>query len=361
VGLAIQFNKICLPLLVSIFFLQNLEAQGKKAQESGGQNYEIETLFEGDDVIWGFDFISSHQIIFTERKGKLKVLDLKTRKAEVVDGAPSVASKGQGGLLDIRVLPGKQNEIYFTFSENVEKGMTTSLGKATLAGSKVTDYRKIFSASAVSKNAIHFGSRIEFDGQGHLWITVGDRNERQLAQDKTKHNGKILKLKLDGSAPEIWSYGHRSPQGLFFSSKSNQLWMSEMGPRGGDEINLISNGKNYGWPIVTYGKEYWGPSIGETEMAGFEQPMLYWVPSISPSGMMIYEGASFPKWKGHIFLATLSGQHLRRIEKQGDKLGSQYVMLSDHELRFRNVRTGPDGHIYLSTDQGKLLRLIPKT
>ncbi len=339
---------------------------------SAATNFDLEKLTQLDDVIWGFDFLPDGKIIFSERQGKIKSFDLKSKAITEIKGAPKVWSHGQGGLLDIRVHP-KTQKIYMTYSEPVGDGATTALAVATLSGQELKDFKKLFSAQEPNSNRIHFGSRIEFDEKNHVFITVGDRDKRPHVQDLNFHTGKVIRINSDGSIPkdnpfaktknakpEIWSLGHRSPQGLVRDPKSGELWEAEMGPRGGDEINLIKPGANYGWPIVTYGKEYTGGSIGEgSTKEGMVQPIAYWVPSISPSGMTIYNGNVFPEWKGNIFLGNLSGQHLRRLILDGTKVTGQEELLKDAGYRVRNVRPGPDGFLYFSTDDGLIARLVP--
>lgn len=344
-----------------------------KVYQSEGQNFRVEKIFEGEEVIWGFDFLNkegSDEILFTQREGKLKYLNLKSGKSADVAGVPKVFHKGQGGLLDLYI-DHKEKDIYITYSEAIGDEGTTSLFKGKLSPDKKTiTGQRIFQAKALSKNGEHFGSRITLDKDGHLFMSVGERFEREKAQDLSLHNGKILRLTRDGkpalgnpfiqvknALPEIWTLGHRNPQGLIIDN-TGALLEAEFGPRGGDEINLIEKGKNYGWPLVTYGKEYWGPKIGVTQKVGFEQPLYYWVPSISPSGIMMYSGKVFPKFEGNLFLATLAGSHIRRIVVDKDrKIVKEEKLLEDLGERFRQIKTGPDGYIYLSTDSGKIYRL----
>lgn len=346
-----------------------------KTYISEGQKFTVETLFSGEDVIWGFDFLNPkefEEIIFTERGGKIKILNIKTKKIQDLIGAPEVFTKSQAGLLDIYI-DHKSSDIFLTYSEKVDKKATTSLMKGRLSVDKKSFLgSKIFQAKAIESTGEHFGSRIAIDKDGFLFIGIGERNKRDLAQDLSTHHGKILRLttegvaalgnpfiKTKGAMPEIWSYGHRNPQGLIIDSEGGLL-EAEFGPRGGDEVNLIEKGANYGWPFITYGKEYWGPSIGTFEKAGMKQPLYYWTPSISPSGMMMYKGSAFPKFDGNLFLATLSGSHLHRIViDKNRKLIKQENLLNDLNERFRQVKSGPDGLIYLSTDSGKIIRLKP--
>lgn len=344
-----------------------------KVYESEGQKFRMEVLTQQKDVIWGFDFLPDGRILFTEREGALRVYDPKTKAVSAIKGAPPVWAHGQGGLLDVRVQPKTKDKIFLTYSEPVGKGATTALATATLANGELQGFKKIFSAGDANTNEIHFGSRIEFDEDHHVFITVGDRNDRPKVQSLSSNLGKVLRLNEDGSAPkdnpfvnqkgakpEIWTLGHRSPQGLVRHPVTGELWEAEMGPRGGDEVNLLKKGANYGWPVITYGREYTGPKIGEgTAKEGMEQPVVYWVPSISPSGMTIYNGDAFPKWKGNIFLGNLSSTHLRRLVLEGHKVTKQEELLKDLAMRIRLVRPGPDGDLYFSTDDGKLARLVP--
>jgi glucose/arabinose dehydrogenase len=344
-----------------------------KNYTSEDQKFSHEVFFTRSDVIWGFDFLSDNRIIFTERGGKMAIFDPITKKVTELSGVPKVHAHGQGGLLDVRVHP-KSGLIYFTYSEPIKGDIsTTAWAMATLSGDKLISVKKLFSAHQPNDNEIHYGSRIEFDGKGHIFITVGDRNERHHAQELKFHQGKVLRFREDGSVPgdnpfvavkgarpEIWSYGHRNPQGLVIHPESGQLWEAEFGPRGGDEVNLIIPGKNYGWPVVTFGKEYWGPKIGEgTKKEGMEDPVIHWVPSISPSAMAFYQGETFPKWKGNLFLATLSSTHIHRIVLDGKKVVKEEELLKDLDYRFRNIRSHKDGFLYYSTDEGKLGRIVP--
>lgn len=346
-------------------------AQGK-VHSSAGQKFNYEILMKEKEVIWGFDFLEDGRIIFSERSGRLAIFDPKRKGVFTVTGSPKVWAKGQGGLLDVRVHPTRKNEIYLTYSLPEGKGATTAIGMGKLEGTELKGFKKLFSAVEANSNEIHFGSRIEFDN-GHIFLTVGDRNERKNVQNLAYHTGKLIRIKEDGSVPadnpfvntknarpEIWALGIRSPQGLAFHPETKELWMAEMGPRGGDELNLMKKGLNYGWPVITYGREYWGPKIGDgTAKEGMEQPVAYWVPSISPSAMAFYSGSAFPQWKNNIFIANLSGQHVRRLALENNKVTQQEELLKDESTRFRNVRTGPDGFLYLSTDDGKIARLVP--
>ena len=331
-----------------------------KTYKIDGDNYTLETITKGEDVIWGFDFLSADnadEILFSERTGALRLYNQKTKAQKTVAGAPVSVVKGQGGLLDVMV-HAKTGNIYLTFSQQTKEGATTALYRAKLSPTKarLQDGTVIFSADASTDTAMHFGSRVLIDKENYLFISVGDRNERDKAQDKKTHHGKILRLTQDGKA-EIWSSGHRNPQGLAFDG-AGKLYNAEMGPRGGDEVNVITKGVNYGWPIITHGKEYWGPSIGEKEKAGFAQPLVKWVPSISPSGLAFYTADRLKKFKDNLFLATLSGEHVHRVVFDKDmKVIKEEELFSDLNERFRQAKQGPDGALYFSTDSGKLYKL----
>lgn len=343
------------------------------AYESAGQKFRIDELVHRKEVIWGFDFLPDGRILFTERNGAIQILDPQTKKVTAVPGAPKVWAKGQGGMLDVRLHPKQRQKVYLSYSLPVGEGATTALGVGRLEGDRLVDFKRLFAAEPATEENIHFGSRIEFDNEGHLFLSVGDRNERKEVQNLGSHLGKVLRFKDDGSVPadnpflkrkgakpEVWSYGHRSPQGMFWHAGRKELWLAEMGPLGGDELNLVRAGKNYGWPEATYGREYYGLKIGEKTKAGMEDPVAYWVPSISPSGMALYTGEAFPAWRDNIFLANLSGSHLRRLVLADGKVTTQEVLLKDLGYRFRQVRTGPDGFLYFSTDDGRIGRLVPQ-
>lgn len=337
-----------------------------------GVKFKVEKLFDGDDVIWGFDFLNADEIIFSERGGKLKYYNLKTTKYFEISGAPKVAAIDQGGLLDV-FYDQKDKYLYLTYSDPDAPNPTTSLFRGRLSADKTQiKGERLFQAKAFDKRGVHFGSRVLVDRDGFIFMSIGERNKRDMAQKLDNHQGKILRLTKEGKAPqdnpfvntknalpEIWTYGHRNPQGLAFN-KEGVLYNAEMGPRGGDEVNLIEKGANYGWPEITYGREYYGPKIGTTAKEGMKQPVLYWVPSINPSGMTFYTGKAFKEFDGHLFMATLSG-HLHRVVMKDNKIIKEDKLLEDMGERNRQIKGGPDGYLYFSTDSGKLFRLLPKT
>lgn len=316
------------------------------------QTFRHEVMLQrpAKDVIWGFDFLSDGKVIFTERNGNMFVFDPASKKATAITGGPEVHASGQGGLLDVRVHP-TNGFIYITWSMPKGKGLSaTALGRFKLKDNKITEFQKIFEASA-NGNDYHYGSRIEFV-DGKIFITSGERGELKGVQKMDNTFGKVMRMNEDGSNPEIWSKGLRSPQGLALRPGTNELWEAEMGPQGGDELNIIKKDANYGWPIATFGEEYGGGKIADGLVKGVEAPVVYWVPSISPSGMTF--------WNGDIWLGNLSGEHLRRLILDGQKVTKQEKYLENLGWRFRNVRPGPDKHLWFSTDEGRLGRLIKK-
>jgi glucose/arabinose dehydrogenase len=361
-------------LIFLFFYVSALWAQ-QSSYISEGQKFIFETVLKRSDVIWGLDFLPDGKLIFNERAGKMFLFDDKTKKTTELKGVPKVKAAGQGGLLDVKVHPefSKNGLVYFTYSEPLGETSTTALGRARLIDGALVEFKRLFSGQRPNVNDIHYGSRIVFDGKGHVFFTMGDRDERTFAQDLMRHQGKVMRLNEDGSVPgdnpfvsqksalpEIWSFGHRNPQGLALHPSSGELYEVEFGPQGGDELNLVRVGKNYGWPVITYGREYHGPKIGEgTSKEGMVGPLAHWVPSISPSGMTFYTGAAFPAWEGNIFLANLGSQHLRRLVLSEGKIIKQEALLRDQGLRFRHVRVGPQGYLYLTSDEGLIGRIRP--
>ena len=347
-----------------------------RADAVDGQSFTVDKVYQGDGVIWGFDFVradSPDDIVFSERSGALRHLNLATGKVSEISGAPKVYVEGQGGLMDVLV-DHKTSMVYLTYAEPVGNGQaTTSLFRGKLSADlRTLTGARLFQGKAVSDDHEQFGSRVAIDKDGYIFFGIGDRNQRPKVQDLGSDFGKILRLAPDGTPPadnpyvhnagalpEIWSVGHRNPQGLAFDAAGNLL-EDEFGPRGGDELNLIVKGANYGWPLATYGREYYGPAIGGTSVVGTVQPLFHWVPSINPSGLMRYDGTALPGFRGNIFLAALSG-HLHRIVVDKDwNMVREDRLLENIGQRFRQVRAGPDGLIYVSTDNGAIYRIRPR-
>jgi len=338
---------------------------------------KLEQVAEGLGIPWGMSFLGAQKLIVSERAGRLIIIDMRQGKIQALSGLPDIAMVGQGGLLDVAKGPNYPNDgwIYLTYSKKRDKGAVTTLARARLNQTQLIDWQDLLVTDSASDTGRHFGSRIAFDNDGHVYFGVGDRGVRKNAQNLSNHAGSIMRLTLDGKVPadnpfvgqknkrdEIWSYGHRNPQGLLFDQQSKTLWSIEHGPRGGDEINLIRKGRNYGWPVISYGKEYWGPlSVGEgTEKPGMEQPLKVYIPSIAPGSLMLYTGEAFPEWKGSLFAGALKLQHLNRVPVlPNDKLGEEERLLEDLSERIRALAQSSEGWIYFSTDSGKIYRLKP--
>lgn len=348
--------------------------RGSKVFESEGMRLELEELIHTDDVVWAMDFIDSDTMIFTERKGRLKLLDLKTNKVTPIRGGPEVFHEGSGGLFDVLVDPDfdANGLIYLTYIKPIGDGSTTALARGKLQGSELIDVEDLFVANNVSDDPAHWGSRVVIDEDRYLYMTVGDRHVPNNAQDLQSHGGKVVRLSDDGSvpsdnpfvgrddaAPEIWSYGHRNPQGLVIQPETGLLFEQEHGPTGGDEINRIKPGKNYGWPVITHGTNIWGGQTASgTEKAGMEQPFRYWQPGIAPCGITFYSGDRYAAWHGDLFNGTLRG-YLTRLVLDDKKVINEEKLLEDWRERIRDVAQGPDGLLYLATESGKIARIVP--
>jgi aldose sugar dehydrogenase len=317
------------------------------------------------DSIWGIQFLNENELIFSERAGSFNILDVRTKKITPVKSDISVVHKGQGGLLDVGLPPstGKDKWLYFTYSCAKPGGNTTCLGKAKLtvgAQPALTERKEVFAALPVIDSRLHFGSRIAWNKSGQLFMSMGDRySQKKLAQKTDNHLGKVLRVSDDGKA-EVWSYGHRNIQGLAFD-ENDQLWEQEHGAKGGDEINKIEKGKNYGWPEISHGVDYTGLSIGTGKSAGpgLEQPFYHFTPSIAPSGLLIYSGKKFKDWKGHIFSGSLALTHLNRLIVENGKPVKEDRLFKELRERVRDVSESPAGEIYFSTDSGKIYRILP--
>lgn len=347
------------------------------ASQTAAEEFQIEKAAQLPGIPWGMDFIDDDTLIVTIRSGSAFLLDLTSSQASEINGLPEIATDGQGGLLDVAVGPDYASNgwVYFTYSKSTAEGNVTTLARAKVNKTNLVQWQDLLVSDSATSAGQHFGSRIAFDNQGHVFFGIGDRGDRDNSQDLTNHAGSILRLKLDGKVPpdnpfvmqnnkrdEIWSYGHRNPQGLIFDQQKKNLWSIEHGPRGGDEINLIKKGRNYGWPVVSHGKEYWGPiSVGEgTEKPGMESPKKVYIPSIAPGSLIYYSGDAFPEWQNSLFSGALKLRHLNRVAVlEGGRLGEEERLLEDLNERIRALRQGPKGWIYFSTDSGKIMRLRP--
>lgn len=339
-------------------------------------SFVVDTITAELDVPWGIAFLPDGRILITEKSGEIRIVENDSLLADKVQGVPEVHNQGQGGLLDIQIHPDYEENgwLYLTYAKPVKGGAVTALARAKLDNNSLTDFEEIFITNPVANSSHHFGSRVAFDNEGYLFVTVGERGTKENAQDLSNDYGKVHRLMDDGSVPEdnpfvdsanaepsIWSYGHRNEQGLYFDTDSGILWEHEHGPKGGDELNIIEKGKNYGWPVVTYGIDYDGSTISEiSEKEGIQNPLHYWDPSIAPSGLTMVKGNVFPEWKGNLFIGALSHRHVTRVVLDGREFKEKEILLKDVG-RVRDVKESPDGYLYIAVEgPGMLLRLSPE-
>jgi glucose/arabinose dehydrogenase len=377
-------NRILVGVTLSAFVLPAPLAS-QDVQRSALHNYRVVTVADGLMNPWSIAFLPGGDMLVTERPGRLRIIRNGKLLPNAVTGTPTVFAQGQGGLLDVVPHPQfTQNKLlYLSYSKPVEGGSTTAVARGRFENDQLTDVQDIFVAD--TKGQGHYGSRLVFDGNGYLFITVGDRQvppsgnlEAHPAQDLSNHHGKILRIHDDGrvptdnpfasragAKPEIWTYGHRNMQGLVRHPVTGDLWETEHGPQGGDEVNLIKAGSNYGWPVIGYGVNYGsGAAIHTgTHREGMQQPLHIWVPSIGVSGLMIYTGDKFPGWKGNLFAGGMVGKRLVRMTLDGQKVDFEEDLLWNVG-RVRDVRQGPDGLIYVAIDGERgaatpILRLEP--
>jgi glucose/arabinose dehydrogenase len=337
------------------------------------------TVAEGLEHPWGIAFLPDGRALVTERPGRLRIVAKDGKVGEPLAGVPAVQAVNQGGLLDVAIDPGFASNglVYLSYTEPRDGGNGTAVARGRLTEGGLTSVEVIFRQQPTVKGGHHFGSRLVFARDGRLFVTLGDRfSERARAQTLDSQLGKVVRIERDGKVPadnpfanragalpEIWSYGHRNVQGAALHPKTGELWTHEHGPRGGDELNLTLAGRNYGWPTVSYGIEYSGGKISDSPTApGIEPPVHYWVPSIATSGLLFYTGDRFPKWRGSAFVGGLASKQVARLEMDGDRVVSEERLLEGVvEQRVRDVEQGPDGFIYLLTDEdkGRLLRMEP--
>ncbi|HIA98372.1 MAG TPA: PQQ-dependent sugar dehydrogenase [Gemmatimonadetes bacterium] len=349
------------------------EDSGAQIHRSTLHDYRVVPVASGLQNPWGIAFLPGGDILITERSGRLRIVREGRLLPDAVPGVPEVLAQGQGGLLDVQPHPdfATNRLIYITYSKPYTdlEGARTVLVRGTFQDDALTNIEELFSAQAVGRG--HYGSRIAFDGNGYVFITAGDRQAPSRgdlyahpAQDLSNHHGVVVRLHDDGRIPadnpfvgtagalgEIWSYGHRNPQGLAFHPMTGDLWANEHGPQGGDELNVVLPGRNYGWPVIGYGVNYGsGTTIHEgTLKEGMESPKHFWVPSIATSGLMIYTGDKFPAWRGNIFVGGLGGEQLSRLTVDGQTVLNEETLFQ-RMGRIRDVRQGPDGYIYLAIE-----------
>lgn len=345
--------------------------------------FEGKVFAEGLKSPWGIAVLPDGRFLITERAGTMRIVGGDGQLGEPITGLPSVDSDGQGGLLGITLDPEFESNrmVYWIFSEPSAQGNLTAVAKGRLAEDEkaVENSIVIYRAGPVFKGNLHFGGRIIFDKSGNLFVSTGERSElatRPMAQDLNTGLGKILRITTDGKPvagnpfegkqdvlPEIYSYGHRNVQGIALHPETGDLWETEFGPRGGDELNRVEAGKNYGWPTITYGIEYSGKEIGAPpiqQKEGMEQPVYYWDPVLSPSGISFYTGTAIPEWKNNLFIAGLSSMHIARLVIEDNKVVGEERLLSKEGQRFRDIIQGHDEALYAITDTGKLYRIAKK-
>ncbi|MAK80702.1 PQQ-dependent sugar dehydrogenase [Phenylobacterium sp.] len=362
--------------------------QTRAPEVSADVAYEVVTVAEGLDKPWAIAFLPDGRMLVTEKPGRLRIVNQEGQLSDPVSGLPEVDARDQGGLLDVVLdTDYAQNKlIYWSYAEPRGNGTnSTAVARGRLvedgASARVTDVQVIFQQNPAMDSTKHYGNRLVFDREGHLLIALGERSimaGRVQAQDMNSALGKVVRINRDGSIPadnpfvgqdgvrpEIFASGVRNVQAAALHPKTGQLWEIEHGARGGDELNIIEAGKNYGWPTITYGLDYSGQPIGEglTAKAGLEQPAYYWDPVIGPSGMIFYQGDLFPAWKDSLFVGALRDKQLVRLTLDGDRVVGEERLLTDVNARIREVEQGPDGAIYVATDsaEGKILKLVPKT
>lgn len=340
-------------------------------------DYTTEVVVPDLNIPWGMAFLPDGSMLITEKSGEL--IHFKNGKKTIISGLPEVYLRGQGGLLDIELHPeySKNGWIYITHvsKDGDGDGGNTALIRAKLDGTKLTNVERLYKAGPNSKRGQHFGSRIAFDNDGYLYFSVGDRGNRdENPQDITRDCGKIYRLNDDGSIPKdnpfidkkdaktaIYSYGHRNPQGMAKHPETGEIWVNEHGPKGGDEINIVKKGKNFGWPVISYGINYSGTKFTEiTAKEGMEQPLFYWVPSIAPSGMAFVNSKNYPSWKNSILVGSLKFEYLERLVIENNKVTKREKLLQDMG-RVRNVIQAPDGFIYVAIENKGIVKIIPNT
>ena len=372
------FSRLTHVVTIACVLCGGVSASDSQVLVSEKTNFQVTELASDLEHPWGLAFLPDGAMLITERPGRLRYFYKGELSPRLVKGLPPIHSAGQGGLLDIVLDPqfSVNRFIYFSYVRGTSGEMATSVARARLEGMTLSGLEVIFNAYPMSGKGHHFGSRLLFELDGTLLITLGDRGQRSWAQDRTVHPGSVVRVLPTGGIPydnpfvggpqgarALFSYGHRNPQGLAMNPRTGEIWIHEHGPRGGDELNRLNAGVNYGWPVISYGREYWSSSrVGEgTHKPGLAQPFHYWVPSIAPSGMAFYSGKLFSSWKDNLFIGSLKFKTLVRLELGRDRVLHEERLLPGKYGRIRDVREGPDGAIYLLTDaaNGKLLRLDP--
>ncbi len=373
-------NLPILLVLVTLIFTSCEKKPSEKIAIEADPNkpftFTVETVVDDMKLPWSMVFLPDGSMLITELAGDLILF--KNGEKIIIERTPEVVLKGQGGLMDLELHPNyaENGWIYISYSgnsENDEEGANTTIMRAKIVDNKLVEQEILYKATPNTESGNHFGGRMEFDNDGYLFFSIGDRFNRDVnPQDITRDGGKIYRINADGSIPTdnpfyntedamkaIYSYGHRNPQGMILHPETGEIWVHEHGPRGGDEINIIKAGKNYGWPVITYGINYSGTTItDETERNGMEQPIHYWVPSIAPSGMAYITSNKYPAWKGNIMVGSLKFQYLNRVVLENGKVIEEEKLLEDLG-RSRTVRQAPDGYIYVAVEDLGIVRIVP--
>lgn len=377
----IDFSKLKYSLTLALItsFVSG-HSQQDQVYESDYFDYKLEKVVDGIKIPWGMVWLEEDVMLISDRSGDLWVVENGIKNEKPVEGLPEIYVRGQGGLLDIELHPDYKTNgwIYISYGSTdgglKEDGGSTAILRAKLKNNTLVNVEKLFQARPLVTKGAHFGGRMEFDNDGYLFFSVGDRGESENAQLLENHRGKVYRLNDDGSIPndnpfintdnvlpEIWSYGHRNPQGLALNPFTGDLWEHEHAPKGGDEINIIKKGANFGWPVITYGINYNGTKITDiTSSPEMEQPVMYWLPSIAPCGMAFVSSDIYPEWKGDLMVGSLKFQYLERCVVRDDRVLHREKLVTDIG-RLRNVRQGPDGYIYIAVegDSGGIFKIIP--
>lgn len=373
-------------LLFSIFFIQCTEGNNTdQTQENSsdvyksnsGISFTVDILAENLENPWGLEFLPDGRVLICERPGRLRIFENGRLSPRPVDGLPEVWAHGQGGLLDVVMHPDYENNgwLYIAYSALGQGNRgNLAISRARLDGNRLVDVEKIFHGQPFTDRRHHFGTRLVFDDDGYLFFAIGDRGQQDFAQNLNNHNGKVLRINDDGSVPddnpfvgqaealpEIWAFGSRNIQGMAIHPVSRDIWSHEHGPKGGDEINIVQKGVNYAWPKATFGVNYNGTVISEhTTWPGTSDPLHVWTPSIAPCGMDFVTSDRYPQWENNILIGALAGQHIHRLELDGDEVVGSEKLLQGF-ARFRQVKQGPDGYIYVLTEgPGLFFRLVPQ-
>ncbi|MCQ8877444.1 PQQ-dependent sugar dehydrogenase [Pseudoalteromonas shioyasakiensis] len=376
-------KSFCTSLIISLIGFTSLQACAQQTEQTipvaaSADNYELELIAKGIQIPWGMAWLNEQDLLVTDRSGELRLIRDGKLLEQKITGVPKVHAQGQGGLLDIELDPNFSDNgwIYFSYSgyEGDEEGYNTSIMRAQLKDMALVNTQLLFDGSPNTTATKHYGSRIEFDNDGYLYFSIGDRGKRDVHPQSLEYDaGKIHRINSDGSIPEsnpfvnqsnarksIYSYGHRNPQGMAMHPETGAIWSHEHGPRGGDEINIVKAGANYGWPVITHGINYIGTKItDETSREGMEQPDWVWVPSIAPSGMQFVTSSKYPQWQGHVLVGAMKFAHLVLVELDGNKV-TGHSKLFEGAGRVRSIATHPNGDIYLGIDGMGIYRIVPK-